>query len=203
MKGKHNGRWIKEIPIRETRTCLTCGNPFLILGVNKDQKYCSRECYYTSPITKMARSRCRVGELNTSKNPQVREKIRKARLHQVFPGKDTEPEKLLESGLISLGVRYKKHTAIENICQPDFILPELKLAIFVDGDYWHGNPEIYPEDKLGRVQRFNIQRDISANQELRKRNWTVLRFWENQIKSDVEKCKETILNEIKRMATDR
>lgn len=70
---------------------------------------------------------------------------------------------------------------------PDFVFPKLKLAVFVDGCFWHGCPEhgtvpktnrVFWENKITR----NRQRDAEVNRELRKRGWRVLRLWEHELR---------------------
>ena len=185
LKGKLNGRWLKNPPFSEERNCLTCGKTFLVRGSTKGQKFCSSKCYHSSPIIRRIRCDCRKGLKNSSKRLAVRKKIRKARLKQVFPKEDTIIEKIMESHLIKLGINYLKHTPIENICQPDFVLPERKVAIFADGDYWHANPLFYSRNDLDKIQKFNLKRDSVQNKRLKKKGWTVLRFWESQIKTNM------------------
>ena len=59
------------------------------------------------------------------------------KIMSAIPSKGTEPEILLGKSLWSLGLRYRKHYDIEG--KPDFVLVKSKIAIFCDGDFWHGN----------------------------------------------------------------
>jgi DNA mismatch endonuclease Vsr len=189
MKGKLSGKWQKKKPFREIRKCPVCNRLFVVVGVSKDQKYCSRKCYHASPEVHRARSICRLGEKNTSKNSEVKEKIRRARFHQVFPKKDTEPEIIFEQALRDVGINnYRKHVAIFDICQPDFVFFNEKIAVFIDGDYWHANPKFYHGKDLDEPQIRNINRDKAQNQLLRKIGFTVLRFWESDIKENPKLC---------------
>jgi DNA mismatch endonuclease (patch repair protein) len=70
--------------------------------------------------------------------------------------------------------------------RPDFVFPELRLALFVDGCFWHGCPQHgtlpkgnrdYWRPKLKR----NYQRDVEVNQELRRRRWHILRVWHHEL----------------------
>lgn len=82
--------------------------------------------------------------------------------------------------------------------KPDFAFPGHKLAIFVDGDFWHGrlerrpttNPD-YWKEKIARNQR----RDKKINRTLRKRGWSVVRIWESDLKKKPAVC----LRRIRRM----
>lgn len=71
---------------------------------------------------------------------------------------------------------------------PDFVFPKLKLAVFVDGCFWHGCPEhgtmpktntVFWETKITR----NRARDREVNRELKKRGWRVLRIWEHELRT--------------------
>ena len=67
--------------------------------------------------------------------------------------------------------------------RPDFIFPKLKLAIFVDGCFWHGCPRHATQPKSNRVfwkkkLSQNISRDRRVNRALRRLGWQVIRIWE-------------------------
>jgi DNA mismatch endonuclease (patch repair protein) len=71
--------------------------------------------------------------------------------------------------------------------RPDFVFPKVKVAIFVDGCFWHGCPihgtspasnSLFWSEKL----EVNKKRDLKVNRLLRRRHWSVLRFWEHQVK---------------------
>ena len=70
--------------------------------------------------------------------------------------------------------------------KPDFVFPKARLAIFVDGDFWHGNPKTFrqPKDNFDfwrqKIAR-NRSRDRLVNRALRARGWTVLRIWESSL----------------------
>lgn len=85
---------------------------------------------------------------------------------------------------------WRRHT--KTFGSPDFIFPKLKLAVFVDGCFWHGCPEhgsmpktnaAFWEAKITR----NRERDTEVNRELKRRGWRVLRLWEH----DLRKKRET------------
>lgn len=71
----------------------------------------------------------------------------------------------------------------------DFAFPELKIAIECDGDYFHINPIFYPNGPINAMQRRNAGRDKAKNQFLGELGWTILRFWECEINSEVYKEK--------------
>ncbi len=75
--------------------------------------------------------------------------------------------------------------------KPDFIFPKFKLAVFVDGCFWHGCPHCYGAPKSNRafwkskVCR-NRERDRLVSRTLRSRGWRVLRIWEHELKRKLE-----------------
>jgi DNA mismatch endonuclease, patch repair protein len=83
--------------------------------------------------------------------------------------------------------------------KPDFIFPKLKIALFVDGCFWHlcpdhsnfpkNNEEFWKKKLLG-----NRKRDIDVNRTLSTKGWRVLRFWEHEL-NDPNQIAITILHE--------
>lgn len=75
--------------------------------------------------------------------------------------------------------------------KPDFIFRQARLAVFVDGCFWHGCPRCYQRPKSNRkfwdakITR-NRERDREVSRELRRRGWRVIRVWEHALarKSD-------------------
>lgn len=116
---------------------------------------------------------------NKGKKPsqETINKIRQARLQQVFPTKATKIEKTVNAFLDELHLTYFTNFAIENICQADQAIPELKIAIFEDGCFWHGC-EKCGFDKYRIRQKYDIRNSL----ELQSKGWCVLRFWEHDIK---------------------
>jgi DNA mismatch endonuclease (patch repair protein) len=112
--------------------------------------------------------------------PETKEKMRLARLKAPpLPFKDTTIEKTLQEGLTEYGIAYQKHLPICNICRPDMVFPELKIAVFADGDYWHSQ-----KIKDGKVW----ERDRNQEKVLTNNGWKVLRFWEHEIRSNPRGC---------------
>lgn len=69
---------------------------------------------------------------------------------------------------------------------PDFVFPKERVAVFVDGCFWHGHPRLgripqtnraFWEAKIAR----NKARDLQVNRELRRRGWAVVRIWEHEV----------------------
>lgn len=79
----------------------------------------------------------------------------------------------------------------------DFAFPSAKIAIECDGDYFHINPQFYPDGPKDAIQRRNAGRDRAKNTFLHNRGWIVLRFWECDINAG--SFKERLLCELRRL----
>ena len=111
-------------------------------------------------------------------------------------GKNTKPEIRLRKELLSKGLKgYRIHKNITG--KPDIIFPKQKIAIFIDGCFWHRCPVCYKEPKTNskfwseKIES-NKLRDKKINVQLKKKGWRVLRFWEHEIKKDVSGCADKI-----------
>lgn len=108
--------------------------------------------------------------------------VRESRSRQVFPFKDTKPERLVQDWLDSKGVFYVPHVIcrwMQTRHQWDLYLPRDKLLIEVNGCYWHGCSACFPDKKIGRFDSVISQYKMVA----RQRGWDVLVLWEHDIKS--------------------
>ncbi len=101
----------------------------------------------------------------------------------------TAPETALRTAIRSAGLRYRVADGAGLPGTPDLVFRRRKLAVFVDGCFWHGCPRhgtvpktntAFWEDKILR----NGRRDRRVNRELRALGWNVLRIWEHDIKSE-------------------
>ena len=117
-------------------------------------------------------------------------------------GKNTKPELTFRKALYAAGYRYRIDYK-KLIGKPDIALPKYKTVIFIDGEYWHGKnwEERKPKIKTNRdfwiakIER-NIQRDQEVNQELKRLGYTVFRFWETQVKKDLENCLQITISHL-------
>jgi DNA mismatch endonuclease (patch repair protein) len=71
--------------------------------------------------------------------------------------------------------------------KPDFAFPRLKVAVFCDGDFWHGNPRTYKPPKTNvefweAKVRYNRSHDREVTGLLRQRGWRVVRVWESDLR---------------------
>jgi DNA mismatch endonuclease (patch repair protein) len=96
---------------------------------------------------------------------------------------DTKPELVLRRALWRAGLRFRVYYGKERI---DIAFPSRKLAVFVDGCFWHGCPlhshlpkshEDYWHPKLKK----NMERDEAKNKRLEIDGWRVLRVWEHEL----------------------
>ena len=119
--------------------------------------------------------------------------------------RDTQPELLVRQILHSRAVRYRVNTAPEPgmRCKPDIVWRGLRLAVFMDGCFWHGCPVHATSPKANkawwaRKLDDNVQRDLRTNSDLAARGWTVLRFWEHEQPGDVADTICVALDELRR-----
>lgn len=108
--------------------------------------------------------------------------------------KDTAPELALRRALYAAGVRgWRCHPKV--VGRPDFAFLGRKVAVFVDGAFWHGHPDHY----RGQSGRFwdqkiarNRKRDETVNRELSDAGWTVVRVWDFEVANDLVGCVEKV-----------
>lgn len=102
-------------------------------------------------------------------------------------GKDTSLEKRVRSALHARGFRFRKHVA-SLPGKPDVVFPTEMVAIFIDGDFWHGWRFPLWSGQLSEFWRDKIattrQRDRRNFQKLRRNGWCVIRVWEHQLRND-------------------
>lgn len=112
---------------------------------------------------------------------------------------DTKIEVILRKALWHKGIRYRKNYKILS-CKPDIVITKHRIAIFCDGDFWHGkeDPNIVKTHKAFWTEKIkrNVERDLENTIELRDNGWRVLRFWESEIQDKLPYCIEIILNTI-------
>ncbi len=105
--------------------------------------------------------------------------------------RDTRPELLLRSCLHRMGFRFRTHVrALAG--RPDIVLPRYRIAVFVDGDFWHGYRFPLWSRSLSPFWRGKIStnrlRDGRNFRRLRRCGWTVVRIWQHQIEADLPRC---------------
>jgi len=114
------------------------------------------------------------------------------RMMSRIKGRDTGPELSLRRNVWALGLRYRLQYRIGRT-RPDMVFVGAKLAVFVDGCFWHGCPlhstmpknnREFWEQKLKR----NRERDVENTQRLEAEGWRVLRLWEHEIEASPVEC---------------
>ena len=112
--------------------------------------------------------------------------------------KGTKPELVLAKAMWAVGLRYRKNSG-SIFGKPDFSFKKYKVAVFVDGEFWHGkdweqrkaeikgNREFW----IAKIER-NIRRDMEVTGRLKAEGWTVLRFWSNDVVKNTTYCAEKV-----------
>ncbi len=111
-------------------------------------------------------------------------------------GKNTKIDLKMKKSLSNIGYSFKMYPKMHG--NPDFVIERKKIAIFCDGDFWHGynyESKKKPFKKFWRDKiETNMRRDRRISRKLRRDGWSVLRFWEH----DIEKNQEKVVRKIKR-----
>lgn len=114
---------------------------------------------------------------------------------------NTSPEVELRRAIHAAGGRFRLHQRIAKGCTPDFVLPGRRLAVFVDGCFWHSCPEhgrktpwtgpnaVLWEEKMRR----NAERDVRAVTLAQAKGFAVVRIWECEIARDPHELARKIL----------
>lgn len=128
-------------------------------------------------------------------------KQKRSKIMSAIHSKNTKPEITLRKALWSKGLKYRIHYGKEMI---DIAFPTKRLAIFMDGCFWHGCPihshipESNREYWLPKLKK-NIERDAAKNEQLRIKGWQVMRFWEHEL-SDIDVILRKIQNALEASA---
>ncbi len=113
--------------------------------------------------------------------------------------KGGKAEMLLAHSLWDKGIRYRKNYK-KLPGSPDIAITKYKIAIFVDGEFWHGYDWENKRKHLKRNRKYwiskieeNMARDRRNDKMLQDYGWIVLHFWEKQVLKNTEYCVELIL----------
>lgn len=114
-------------------------------------------------------------------------------------GKNTKPELLFRKALWKKNIRYRINNK-KLPGKPDVSIKKYKLAIFIDGEFWHGYDWAQRKTELKSNRLFwipkierNMQRDRQVNQMLSEMDYTVFRFWSKEILKDLDRCINDIM----------
>lgn len=138
---------------------------------------------------------------------QIHERHRKSLASN--KGKGTKPERLLARVLWNAGMRYRRNDATV-FGRPDFVMKRQRIAVFCDGEFWHGRDwgrrkhehKSNCEFWHSKIER-NMERDREVNDRLTAQGWTVLRFWETEIIKEPDKCLNRILSHMNKASTEK
>ena len=126
--------------------------------------------------------------------PEIRERMSKVKL------KNGDAERLLAKKLWHLGYRYRKNDK-RLPGSPDIAISKCNIAIFVDGEFWHGKDWESRKERLKRNREYwiekieeNMARDIRVDKELRAMGWTPIHFWSKEVLKNVDSCVSEILS---------
>jgi DNA mismatch endonuclease (patch repair protein) len=117
-------------------------------------------------------------------------------------GRHTSPEVSIRKALSARGLRYRLHHRLPG--RPDIVFVTPKVAVFIDGCFWHRCPahavrpknnRAFWDQKLGA----NVRRDKKVNAELKGEGWKVLRFWEHAVERNVD----SVASKIERVVAKR
>ena len=118
---------------------------------------------------------------------------------QAIKSKDTTIELALRKALWSRGIRYRKNYKTL-IGKPDIAITKYKIAIFCDSEFWHGydwenRNQLIKSNReywIPKIER-NMERDQKVNAALQQEGWTLIRFWERQIRKQLDNCVDIVL----------
>lgn len=143
-------------------------------------KYKKKEIKISTPKFKES-----AGFYATKKSSALMSKIRSS---------NTKAEVKLRKALWKAGFRYRLYRK-EIIGKPDVVFVKYRVAIFVDGDFWHGYNWEEKKKKILSNRAYwipkiesNIERDKQVNNTLTSKGWTVIRFWEHEIEKNIDEC---------------
>lgn len=129
---------------------------------------------------------------------KIRDDVKLCSYDSFVTRKQSKPEKFVEDLLIENNIEYSKEFVIneKRYFSYDFRIKGILLLIEVQGDYYHCNPDIYPE-AINGYQNWVISKDKVKEQYAIRNGYKVLYIWENDIKTRPEYVKNIILKEIK------
>jgi len=110
--------------------------------------------------------------------------------------RDTKPELLLRRAVWARGLRGYRLDDRRLPGRPDLVWTRKKVAVFVDGAFWHGHPAAFTHGKSGtywdeKITR-NIKRDREADDALSAMGWIVFRFWDFEVRKECQRCVDDI-----------
>jgi len=113
---------------------------------------------------------------------------------------DTKPERVMRTALRQRGLRFRTDYGAEHA---DFAFPSAKVALFVDGCFWHGCPKHYVPPRNNATYwkwkvGYNRRRDSKLRTRLREAGWVVFRVWEHSLPMLANRYAETVARRVRR-----
>ena len=125
--------------------------------------------------------------------PEIRKRMSKVRL------KNGKAETILAKRLWHEGYRYRRNYK-KLPGSPDIALTTYKVAVFVDGEFWHGENWKERKAKLKHNREYwiekieeNMARDKRVDDQLQEMGWTTVHFWEKQVLKHTDECLQVVL----------
>lgn len=124
----------------------------------------------------------------------------RSRLMSKIKAKNTKPELKFRKALWAAGIRYRINDRSLPGC-PDISVKKYKVAIFIDGEFWHGYNWLEKKKRIkanadywiSKIEK-NILRDKTVNKELHELNYQVFRFWTREVDQHLGRCLKLILD---------
>lgn len=133
--------------------------------------------------------------------PEISKRMSNVRL------KGGKAETLLAKALWHMGVRYRKNYK-KLPGSPDIAITKYKIAVFVDGEFWHGENWEERKTRLKKNRDYwiekieeNMARDKRNDMKLEQEGWVTIHFWEKEVLKDTENCILKVLNLIEEKKT--
>ena len=138
----------------------------------------------------------------------VFDKVTRSRIMRAVRIAQTDPEDRLAEALRRCGFRFQKNDR-HVLGRPDICFRTVRLAVFVDGDFWHGRawfergeaPATNPEFWIRKFE-LNHRRDRTVDRALRRSGWSVLRLWASEIRKAPQKAASKVRARLRRLARE-
>jgi DNA mismatch endonuclease, patch repair protein len=114
--------------------------------------------------------------------------------------RDTKPELALRRAVWARGLRGYRIDSRKLPGRPDLSWGRSKVAVFVDGAFWHGHPSAFTRGKSGaywdeKIAR-NVARDRVADRALREMGWIVIRLWDFEVGRELDRCVKVVADAV-------
>lgn len=122
---------------------------------------------------------------------------------------NTKMEIMLAKALWAMGYRYRKNDK-SVYGKPDLTFKRIKIAVFVDSEYFHGKDWEVNKRRIKTNRKFwwdkiesNMKRDLQVNKQLKKEGWKTLRFWSHDVNKNLRTCTRKVEQLIEKRRNDK